>query len=121
MGESIVYAFDAISQSIAKLSGSFVTLIIVALVLFIIFLFLQTMAEGRLAKTGDLREALNVLATAKDITRIGVGKVIILIITLIVIVIVTEIIILFIFNYLPFLSILSIIITPYLLSLHKEL
>lgn len=113
-GDSILYAFDAISQSIAKLSSSFVTLLIVALVLFIIFLFLQTMAEWRLAKTDDLKEALNVLESAKDITRIDVGKVILLIMTL-VIVIVTEIIISFIFNYLPFLSILSIIITPYLL------
>lgn len=115
MGSSIVIAFDAISRTISKLPGSLAIPIIVALVLFIIFLFLQTMAEGRLAKTGDLMEALNLLEAAKDITRIGVGKVIMLIIALVVTVIVIEIITSFIFSFLPFLSVLSIIITPYLL------
>ena len=114
-GLPIVYALDAISQTIAKLPGSLAIPIIVALVVFIIFLFLETMAEGRLAKTGDLMEALNVLEAAKDMKKIGVVKVISLIVTLVVTLIVIDIILSFIFSLLPFLSTLSIIITPYLI------
>ena len=43
----------------------------------IIFFLATTMAECRLAKTGKLTNALNVLGTLRDINAIGVGKVVI--------------------------------------------
>lgn len=106
---------DAVSQAaINNLAGSLAITGAVALVLFIIFSFIQTMGEARLANTGSLGEALNVPEAAKDITRIGVGKVIGLIILIVVIIAVIEIILVNVYNYVPYLSILSIIITPYL-------
>ena len=89
--------------------------IIVALVVFVIFSFFHTMAQARLANTDSLFEALNVFEAAKDITRIGVTKVIILILLVIIIISVIEAILSAIFSYVPLLSILSIIITPYLI------
>lgn len=114
-GSSTVIAVDAISAALAKLPDSLVIPVIVALILFVVFLFLQTMAQSRLANTGDLMEALNIVEAARDISRIGVGKVVLLVISVILIVVLIEIIVSFIFNILPFLSILSIIISPYLL------
>ena len=84
--------------------------ITVALVVFLIFSFLQTMAQARLANTDSLSEALNVFEAAKDIKRIGIGKVIIVILLIIVIVAVIEMAL----SAIPFLSILSVIISPYL-------
>lgn len=114
-GSSTVIAVDAISAALAKLPDSLVIPVIVALILFVVFLFLQTMAQSRLANTGDLMEALNIVEAARDISRIGVGKVVLLVISVILIVVLIEIIVSFIFSILPFLSILSIIISPYLL------
>lgn len=114
-GSSTVIAVDAISAALAKLPDSLVIPVIVALILFVVFLFLQTMAQSRLANTGDLMEALNIVEAARDISRIGVGRVVLLVISVILIVVLIEIIVSFIFNILPFLSILSIIISPYLL------
>ena len=65
-------------------------------------------------KIGSLSEALNIFEAAKDIRRIGVGKVIVLIILIIIIIAVIEIVLSAIFSLLPILSILSIIVTPYL-------
>ena len=106
---------DALSNALVNLAVSLSVTITVAVVVFIIFLFLQTMAEARLANTGSLSEALNVFEAAKDISRIGIGKVIIVILLIIIVVAVIEGILSVIFNYVPFLSILSIIITPYLI------
>ncbi len=72
------------------------------------------MAEARLANTGSLSEALNVFEAAKDIRRIGIGKVIILVLLVIIIVAVIEMIFSALFSIIPILSILSIIIAPYL-------
>ena len=114
MGSSSAIAFDAIYQALVNLLFSLTITITVAIVVFVIFSFLQTMAEARLANTGSLSEALNVFEAAKDITKIGVGKVIIVILLIIVVVAVIEGILSFIYSFLPILSILSIIITPYL-------
>ena len=108
-------ALDIIFPAIVNLVISLAVTITVALILFIIFSFLQTMAEARLANTGSLREALNIFEAAKDIKRIGVRKVIIVIVLLIVIVGVIQMVLSTIFGYVPILSVLSIIITPYLL------
>lgn len=87
---------------------------LIAVVLFIIFSFLLTMGESRLANTGSLGEALNVIEAAKDITRIGIGKVIAVVLLIVVIVAVIEAVLGFIYGKVPALSILSIIVTPYL-------
>ena len=114
LGSSIDIAINAVSQAMVNLMISLTITVTVAIVLFIIFSFLQTMAEARLANTGSLSEALNVFEAAKDIARIGVIKVIILIVLLVVIVGIINMILSAIFSFLPILSILSIIITPYL-------
>ena len=114
MGASSDIALNALSQALTNLAISLSITIFVAVVVFIIFSFLQTMAEARLANTGSLSEALNIFEAAKDIRRIGVGKVIVLIILIIIIIAVIEIVLSAIFSLLPILSILSIIVTPYL-------
>ena len=106
---------DALSHAMVNLAVSLSITLTVAVIVFVIFLFIQTMAEARLANTGSLCEALNVFEAAKDISRIGVGKVIIVILLIIVVVAVIEGILSFIYSFLPILSILSIIITPYLI------
>ncbi len=113
-GASSTILVDAISQAFVNLLFSITITITVAIIVFIIFSFLQTMAEARLANTGSLSEALNVLEAAKDIKRIGIGKVIILVLLVIIIVAVIEMIFSALFSIVPILSILSIIITPYL-------
>ena len=115
MGTSTTIAFDAISQAMANLIISLTVTVAVAIILFIIFSFLQTMAEARLANTGSLSEALNIFEAAKDITRIGVGKVILLILLIIIIVGIIEAILSFIFSFVPILSIISVFISPYLI------
>ena len=115
MGASTVYISEAMTQAIANLAVSLAITATVAIVLFVIFSFLQTMAGARLANTGSLTEALNIFESAKDIKRIGVGKVIILILLVIIIIAVIEAILSAIYSYVPILSILSIIITPYLI------
>lgn len=114
-GSSTVIAVDAISSTLSKVPDSLALPVIVALILFVVFLFLLTIAEGRLANTGNLKEALNMVEAAKDILRIGVIKVILSVISVIIIVVSIEIVVSFIFNNLPFLSNFSIIISPYLL------
>ena len=114
MGASSDIALNALSQALTNLAISLSITIFVAVVVFIIFSFLQTMAEARLANTGSLSEALNIFEAAKYIRRIGVGKVIVLIILIIIIIAVIEIVLSAIFSLLPILSILSIIVTPYL-------
>jgi len=114
LGTSSVIAYDAMSQAMVNLVFSLTTTIAVAVVLFVIFSFLQTMAEARLANTDSLGEALNVFEAAKDITRIGVGKVIALVLLVIIIICVIEMILSAIYSYVPLLSILSIIVSPYL-------
>ena len=114
LGTSSAIAYDAIAQAMVNLAISLAVTITVAIILFVIFSFLQTMAEARLAKTGSLTEALNVFEAAKDIARIGVSKVIIVILLVVIIVAVIEMVLSAIYSYVPLLSILSIIISPYL-------
>ena len=114
LGYSTTIATDALAQPIANLMTSLAITSIVAAIVFIIFAFLKTIAEARLANTGSLTEALNVFESAKDIGRIGVGKVIILLILIGIIVCLIQMILSVIFSFVPILAILSIIITPYL-------
>ncbi|WP_298523138.1 DUF4013 domain-containing protein [uncultured Methanobrevibacter sp.] len=87
---------------------------IIALVLIIIFAFLATMGTARLANTGSLAEAVNVVEAFKDITRIGVGKVIAVIILSIIVVAVINGVLGYLYGQIPQLSIISVIVTPYL-------
>ncbi len=115
LGTASTFVFEPISHALVNLVISLAVTITAAIVLFVIFSFLQTMAEARLANTGSLSEALNVFEAVKDIARIGVGKVVIVILLVIVIIGVIEMVLSAIFNYVPLLSILSIIISPYLI------
>ncbi len=115
MGESMDIAVKAISLALTNFLSSLAITIAVALILFVIFSILQLMAEARLANTGSIREALNIFEAAKDIARIGVGKVILLLLSVVVIIAVIEIILMMALTYFPFLlSIIYIIMTPYL-------
>ena len=116
MGESIDVAVNAISHALANSAISLAITLIVALILFVVFSLLRFMAEARLTNTGSLKEALNIFEAAKDITRIGVGKVILLILLFVVIIAIIGIIILMVvLNGFPFLlPIIYIFMTPYL-------
>lgn len=114
MGTSTAFMSDAIAQAMANLVVSLAITATVAVIVFVIFSFLQTMAQARLANTGSLTEALNVIEAAKDIKRIGIGKVIILVILIIVVAVIVQMILSAIANVVPLLSILSLIVTPYL-------
>ena len=87
---------------------------IVAVIVFLIFSFIETMAQARLAKTDDLGYSLNIIEAFKDIGRVGWGKLIAVIILIGIINSVIHGIIGLIGYYVPSISIISIIITPYL-------
>ena len=120
LGASTTIAYGTISQAVVNLAISLAITTMVAVIVFIIFLFLQTIAEARLANTGSLTEALNIMETAKDIKRIGVLDVILVILLIIIICAVIEMFLSAIFAFIPLLSILSIIVTPYLLFFAKR-
>lgn len=110
-----VVATNIIPQSeFVALGTSMIITGIVAFVLFLIFSFIHTMAEGRLAKTDSIGYALNIPEAFKDIGRIGWGKVIAVIILIVIITVVINGIISGINNYINGFAILSIIVTPYL-------
>lgn len=114
-------AINVIPQfSVNTFSVSLLLVMVIALVLYIIFSFLETMGESRLANTGSLREALNIVESFKDITRIGVGKVVgvILFVALIIFIILT--ILSYIYQAIPELTILSIVVVPYLVFFSKR-
>jgi hypothetical protein len=115
MGSSINIAVNAISQTVTEFVASLAVTLAAALILFVIFSILQYMGQARLANTGSLREALNIFESAKDIRRIGVGKTILVMLLIVVIIAIIETILTTTLSYYPFLlSILFIIINPYL-------
>ena len=97
------------------LVGSISITLLVAAVLFIIFSFIQVMANSRLANTDSLGEALNIPEAVKDISRIGVGKVIATLILVFIVSLVIGAILSAVYQQVPQLSILNIIVTPYLM------
>ena len=107
-------AHDAIFHAAIPLVLSLAITISAALIIFLIFTFFQVMGEARLAHTGSLKKALNIFGAAKDITRIGVFKVILLSTIIFVIFAIVEGILAVICNYFLVLSILTIVITPYM-------
>ena len=115
MGDSINIAANAISLTLSNFINSLAITIAVASIVFIIFSLLYFMAEARLAKTGNVKEALNIFESIKDIIRIGVFKVIILLFLILVIIAIIEVILIALLSYYPFLlATIDIIITPYM-------
>ncbi|MGN0177279.1 MAG: DUF4013 domain-containing protein [Methanobrevibacter sp.] len=102
------------NASLEALGSSLIITAIVAIILFIIFSFLESMGEARLANTGSLGNGLNIIEAAKDIPRIGVGKVIATILLVIIIMVVIQGILSYIYGQIPQLGIISVIVTPYL-------
>ena len=102
---------DVMSGVVASVS---ITLLIAA-ILFIIFSFIQYMANSRLANTDSLGDALNIPEAFKDIQRIGVGKVVATIVLLIIIIAIINAILGAFYQYVPQLAILNVIVTPYLM------
>ena len=98
-----------------NLVGSLSITLLIALVLFIIFSFFHYMANARLANTDSLGEALNIPEAFRDISRIGYGKVIATVILMVIIVSAITGILSFVYGKIPMLSILNIIVTPFLM------
>ena len=98
----------------ASFVASIAFIYLVAFVLIVIFSFLLIMAEARLAKTGSLGKALNIIEAFKDIGRIGYGKVVSVVILSAAISFIISGILSLIYGRVPLLSFLSIIITPYI-------
>lgn len=114
MGSSVDIAINTLSIAISNFLDSLAVSITVALVLFVIFLFLRFIAKARLANTGSLKEALNIFEIIKDMKRMGIGRVIILLLIVLVIIIGIELLLTIILGNYPFLlSTFCIIITPY--------
>ncbi|MBQ9160968.1 MAG: DUF4013 domain-containing protein [Methanobrevibacter sp.] len=109
-----ITAADAITQASFPLFISLAFTLIAGLLIFLVFTFFQVIAEARLAHTNSLIKSLNFISAAKDLRMIGVGKVILLSILILVIVSFIEIILTFVFDHLVILSILNIVITPYI-------
>lgn len=107
---------SAVPQSVlANLGGSVLLTGLVATILFILFSFIQFMANARLANTDSLGEALNIPDAFKDISRIGYGKVIATILLIIIITAVISGILSYLYQQIPLLSILNIVVSPFLM------
>ena len=113
MGNSEAAA-QAISNASLPLFISLAITISAGLIIYLIFIFFQAMSEARYAHTGSLKKALNIYRSAKDLKRIGFGKVVLLSVLIYLIFIVIEIALTLIFNQFTVLSILTIVITPYI-------
>ena len=114
MGSSPDLAVNALTPIVNNLMGSISITIIAGLILFAIFTLFQFIGESRLAKTGSLKEALNILESMKDIKRIGVGRTILLLILVLLIMAIIDTILISVLTYYPFLLLVFMtIITPY--------
>lgn len=105
---------DAIAQSSFPLFVSLAITFSLGVMVYLIFSFFQAMSEARLANTGSLKKALNLYGAAKDIKRIGIGKLLLLSLFIFVIVTGIQIVLTIIFDHLIVLSILNIVIVPYI-------
>lgn len=109
-------AAEMIPQDVmANLVGSISITILISVILFILFSFIQYMANARLANTDSLAEALNIPEAFKDISRIGYGKVIATIILVIIITVLITGILSYVYQQVPALSIINIVVTPFLM------
>lgn len=109
-------AAEMIPQDVmANLVGSISITILISVILFIVFSFIQYMANARLANTDSLAEALNIPEAFRDISRIGYGKVIATIILVIIITVLITGILSYVYQQVPALSIINIVVTPFLM------
>lgn len=109
-------AAEMIPQDVmANLVGSISITILISVILFILFSFIQYMANARLANTDSLAEALNIPEAFRDISRIGYGKVIATIILVIIITVLITGILSYVYQQVPALSIINIVVTPFLM------
>lgn len=112
---STVVASNVVPQAtMTSFLTAFSITAIIAAVVFLIFLFIETMAEARLANTGNIGDALNVPEAFKDIGRIGWGKVIAVVFLIFIIIAVINSVISGLNYYISGISIISLIVTPYL-------
>ena len=107
-------------SAITALGSSIAITAIVAIVVFIIFAFLETMGEARLANTGSLGEAVNFSEAFNDLKKVGVGKVFAVVIIVFVIILVINGILGYIYGQIPYLSIISVVVTPYLMFFSRR-
>lgn len=98
---------------ITHLLGSVVTTVVVALLLFIIFSFIQYAANARLANTGSLSKALNFIEAFKDISKMGFGKVIATVVLMILITFAINAVLAYVYQQVSYLAILDIIVIPF--------
>ncbi len=121
MDSSIDIAVNAISLALTNFLNSLAITVTVALVVFLIFSIIYLMAEARLANTGSLKEALNIFEAVKDIKRIGVGKFVLLLLAIVVVIAIIELILIIALTFYPFLlSVIYIILTPYMVLVSQR-
>ena len=99
----------------AGLVGSLSITFIVAVILFVIFSFFQYVANARLANTDSIANALNILEAFRDLKKIGIGNVVAVVIIMLIINVVINGIIIAIAQQIPQISIISIIVTPFIM------
>ncbi|WP_295721436.1 DUF4013 domain-containing protein [uncultured Methanobrevibacter sp.] len=105
---------------ISNLETSLAITAVVSIIVFLIFEILKLIAEGRLANTGSIGNALNMPQVFKEMGEIGYGKVIGLYILILIIILIINLIFGIITGYLPMLCIISIILSPYLIFFIKR-
>ena len=99
---------------VSSLFGSVSITLLISALFFVIFSFILLMANARLAKTDSLSESLNIMDAVKDISRIGIGKVVATVVAVFIIILVVNLIVSLIGQYVPFISFINIILTPYM-------
>lgn len=121
IGGSVDVAANAISFALINFLYSMAISISVALFVFLIFSILYLMAEARLANTGSIKEALDIFEAIKDIARIGVAKVILVMLAVVVIIDVIGIVLIIALSSYPFLlSVVYIMLTPYMMLVSQR-
>ena len=103
------------SDVMAGFIGSISITILVAIILFVIFSFIQYMANARLANTDSLAEALDIPEAFRDLQRIGFVKVFAVVLLMLIINAVINGILSAIAQQVPQIAILSIIVTPFMM------
>ena len=115
MASNVTYASSIPANVSAALYGSITVTALVAIIVFIIFELIAMMGHARLANTESLGEALNISEAFKDMGRIGYGNVIATVVIVCLVTVIINLILTGLNMVIPFISILSVIITPYLI------
>lgn len=106
---------NTISPVLNYLVSSLIITFTVAIILFIIATILHSIAQARLANTDNVDEAANIPETINDIKQLGIVNVIGLLVLIVIVTGVIETCLSIIFNFAPYLSILSILVSPYII------